>query len=553
MDISCRPCPCPGTIDSGHSYAQRCSLDPLTLDVVCECSKGYAGPRCDSCAENYFGTPEVQTGRCVLCDCSNNTDPNRHGNCNPHTGRCLQCLYNTDGPNCEICKSDFYGDALRQDCKECRCNVLGTDPRSGPCDHVTGQCACLPNVVGQYCDSCDINHWRIASGEGCDPCDCDAVGSFSDKCNEFDGTCECRPGFGGRQCNQCETNYWGDPNVECRPCECDSIGSSTQQCDRDTGACICYNGIGGSKCDHCDRGYVGFAPNCSPCGECFENWDRVLNELGNRTDYVIDSASQIQKVGTTGIYSQEFEAMEESLGQVEQLVSKTSVQVEDLDELFEVANELNNTVFFSNVLLEEIDNFQETVSQRVSLGDVALQNMRNRTLNLILAAAELKENATVLQEADVYGALNVTHQMAEQSAQAEATADGSSNVLADAERYRKNTESLLAKTAVSFTDMLDKNRNSLEELGKKLSNFSQLIPELNFDMCGKRVQECDSLCGGAGCNLCGGLSCDAGAVTEAERALDLAKQRSSSIKKQKDEIEQLLRTVSVFTLYSFIL
>ncbi|XP_048511148.1 laminin subunit beta-1-like [Athalia rosae] len=541
VDIPCRSCPCPGTIDSGHSYAESCSLDPVTQDVVCECHAGYAGSRCEICADNYFGNPDVQTGSCVPCDCSNNTDPRRSGNCNPHTGRCLQCLYNTDGPNCQICKAGFYGDAFEQDCRECNCDVLGTDQRAGPCVHRTGQCPCLPNVVGQRCDACAENHWRIASGEGCDPCDCDGIGSVSDRCNEYDGTCECKPGFGGRRCNQCQANYWGNPNLECRPCECDVTGSSTEQCDRETGACVCHDGIGGDKCDHCDRGYVGFAPNCSPCGECFENWDEILVGLANQTRDLVDSASRIQDVGTTGAYGQEFEDMEEALNQVEGLVGNTSVKNEDLQGLLDIARELNDTLLFAVPALDELDEFQEAIGRRISLGDVALQNMRNRTSSLIQAAFELQGNATALQEADLYGALNVTHQMAEQSRLAEALAESSTSVLADADRYHKNTENFLTKSSTSFIDMFNENEDSLEKLDNKLTQFNELIPGMNLDICGKRVEECDELCGGAGCGFCGGHSCDAGAVTDSERALDLAKQRSLGLKKHKDEGEQLLR------------
>ena len=136
------------------------------------------------------------------------------------------------------------------------------------------------------------------------------------RCNPFDGTCECRPGFGGRRCNECQANYWGNPNVECRACECDPIGSASQQCNRETGACVCHKGIGGHKCDQCDRSYIGYAPNCSPCGECFDNWDLILDGLKNKTNYVIEEASTIQKVGTTGVYSQEFDDMVNSLDQV---------------------------------------------------------------------------------------------------------------------------------------------------------------------------------------------------------------------------------------------
>lgn len=103
-------------------------------------------------------------------------------------------------------------------------------------------------------------------------------------------------------CNECQLNYWGDPNTKCFPCECDIDGSAKQQCDRKTGVCTCYKGIGGEKCDQCDRGYIGQAPTCSPCGECFDNWDLILHDLKNKTKLVIDEASRIQKVGTTGVY-----------------------------------------------------------------------------------------------------------------------------------------------------------------------------------------------------------------------------------------------------------
>lgn len=43
IDIPCRPCPCPGTSESGHSFASRCALDPKTKDVYCECQEGYKG------------------------------------------------------------------------------------------------------------------------------------------------------------------------------------------------------------------------------------------------------------------------------------------------------------------------------------------------------------------------------------------------------------------------------------------------------------------------------------------------------------------------------
>lgn len=114
VDIPCRPCPCPGNAESGHSFADRCSLDFITKDVLCECKIGYSGSKCEVCADNYYGNPEVPGGSCQPCDCNNKIDMLRPGNCDPHTGKCLQCLLSTAGDHCEYCKAGYFrlGDDL---------------------------------------------------------------------------------------------------------------------------------------------------------------------------------------------------------------------------------------------------------------------------------------------------------------------------------------------------------------------------------------------------------------------------------------------------------
>lgn len=75
---------------------------------------------------------------------------------------------------------------------ECVCNSLGTEQQhcnssDCQCDQATGQCSCLPNVIGQNCDRCAPNTWQLASGTGCQPCGCNAEHSFGPSCNEVRG------------------------------------------------------------------------------------------------------------------------------------------------------------------------------------------------------------------------------------------------------------------------------------------------------------------------------------------------------------------------------
>ncbi len=75
------------------------------------------GLRCSVCADNFYGNPEIPGGKCLACDCSNNWNFNDTGNCDASTGKCLKCLFNTEGDRCEICKSGYFGDAINDHCK----------------------------------------------------------------------------------------------------------------------------------------------------------------------------------------------------------------------------------------------------------------------------------------------------------------------------------------------------------------------------------------------------------------------------------------------------
>lgn len=68
---------------------------------------------------------------CIPCQCHKNVDLNAVGNCDPVSGQCLRCLYNTTGEHCERCRPGFYGDALAPDPARKCARTYG--PKGWPC------------------------------------------------------------------------------------------------------------------------------------------------------------------------------------------------------------------------------------------------------------------------------------------------------------------------------------------------------------------------------------------------------------------------------------
>lgn len=56
------------------------------------------------------------------------------------------------------------------------------------CQRSSGQCQCLPNVMGLSCDHCAPDHWNLAAGAGCEACGCDPNNSVTSSCNEVAAT-----------------------------------------------------------------------------------------------------------------------------------------------------------------------------------------------------------------------------------------------------------------------------------------------------------------------------------------------------------------------------
>nr|XP_054604109.1 laminin subunit alpha-2 isoform X1 [Nothobranchius furzeri] len=330
----CQPCACPLSIPS-NNFSPTCRLGEQG-EVLCDqCRPGYAGPRCDRCANGFYGQPSIPEGSCQPCDCTGNLDLSLPGSCDPITGQCLRCRQGYGGDTCEICVDGYYGDAvIAKNCTPCQCHSNGSV--SEVCNRESGQCQCRENVVGRQCDKCMPNCWWDAEHQECFPCMCSPLGSASQRC-DTEGHCTCRPGFMGRRCDLRRLGYerretrrpveripleavqqrWrgasrvgGCPRGAykpqtgpethglatggvCVPCHCNSYGSKSFDCD-ELGQCRCQPGISGAKCDRCSRGFFNFqeggctACQCSHVGNnCDANTGQCTcppNTIGERCD-----------------------------------------------------------------------------------------------------------------------------------------------------------------------------------------------------------------------------------------------------------------------------
>ncbi|XP_042651874.1 laminin subunit alpha-2 isoform X2 [Tyto alba] len=306
----CQLCACPLSMPS-NNFSPTCHFDRSHGLICDECPAGYMGPRCERCAEGYFGQPLIPGGSCQPCQCNDNLDFSIPGSCDSLSGVCLICKPGTTGQYCERCAEGYFGDALdARNCQPCHCHINGSF--SEICDSRTGQCECKDNVIGRRCDICKPETFGLQSSSGCIPCNCNSFGSksfdcdgdgqcycqpgvtgkkcdrcahgfynfeeggctpcecshFGNNCDPISGRCICPPNTVGEMCDKCAPNYWGHDIVSgCKPCECSLIGALSSQCDLNTGCCFCRPEFSGDKCTECRLGYWNY-PQCVPC-QCF--------------------------------------------------------------------------------------------------------------------------------------------------------------------------------------------------------------------------------------------------------------------------------------------
>ncbi|XP_060604710.1 uncharacterized protein LOC132757449 [Ruditapes philippinarum] len=104
--LPCHTCPCPKTFSTGSCHFMEGYLHCTT------CKEGYTGNLCHRCANGYYRDHINSPTKCIKCHGCHDITPGLI--CDPFSGKCLNCHYNTTGERCNRCLDGFQGDPLNK-------------------------------------------------------------------------------------------------------------------------------------------------------------------------------------------------------------------------------------------------------------------------------------------------------------------------------------------------------------------------------------------------------------------------------------------------------
>ncbi|XP_075199590.1 laminin subunit beta-4 [Anomaloglossus baeobatrachus] len=528
----CRPCMCPGSPTSKKYFADSCKQNNKTMEVTCNCLEGYTGKNCHECPDGFYGNIE-EGEECLPCQCNNNINVKDPNSCDKITGECLLCMKNTYGPNCESCLPGFFGSGLHQNCTSCVCNPMGTNAQNCSiyeevgecvCDRKTGQCPCLPNVVGISCDKCAPGYWGFSSVKGCQPCNCFLNNSYGNQCNQLTGQCPCKPRYTGTKCKQCEDNYFGSQGHQCIPCKCNQEGSQKTICDKETGLCICKPGVTGRNCDQCASKFKQNFPVCPQCHMCFDQYETQVLNLSTSVHAFVRLAANVGPTRSPTSCSIQISILRDKLSAIEKMFRSPILSPDKYNKVKKYYDSIRQKV--NSIKIPDVRKCNEIEKISKTILDMGKEiDYLFTELNKI---KKKKEKEKTIKVKDIQQSLEVITKHYKTSLSALEKARNASPMIKTAAKTRKNI--------LNELNHLDtKDKQNLEKLNKMKS---LQISKMNEMVCGTVWDfPCDRApCGGALCRdkfgkrKCGGPNCN-GAIQVAKDGLSKANETDTKLKR----------------------
>ncbi|XP_056367162.1 laminin subunit beta-3 isoform X2 [Oenanthe melanoleuca] len=543
----CQRCDCNGHSSSCHFDPELYQASGGASGGVCDhCQHNTEGNNCERCKTNYFRNPRQELSHpeaCLPCECDpDGTVPGSA--CDPGTGRCV-CKDNVQGDRCHLCKPGFaqLAAANPAGCRRCTCNALGTRQDTVPCDGDTGSCFCLPNVVGSDCGQCAAGHWGLASGQGCQPCACHPHGSHSPHCNQFTGQCPCRDGFTGQTCSalgqqQCPARHYRDARGGCTECDCDFQGTEELGCDRATGRCLCRAGVSGPRCDQCQQGHCGSYPGCQLCHPCFHSQGGAVQRLRQRQAGLANATARLPPAAGGSQLGPRLSRALQDLQQARAILGHPAGALQGLAQAGSALAAVREQVRGINPDLHFLD-------------DTASLSRELQALNssLIATSSQYQSKKTQFESSrstDLAGAFQTIRSAYQSSSSAGSLAQGAPGLLAQARESRRSAAGLQRDLAASTARLV--------ALQGQLASAPDLTPAINQVCGGARVEPCTpARCPGLLCprdnsSVCGaGQPCH-GLFPLASGALAAAGQAAkefSSLSARLQDTAQLVKTTEL--------
>ncbi|WAR16688.1 TENX-like protein, partial [Mya arenaria] len=229
----------------GNVCTKTCSVGCMStcnqIDGSCTCKAGWAGDRCDTCADIYMCNEQCRSS-------------------------CLTC---TGDLNCQLCKPGYYGDYCQYICgKGCINDSCDINSESGYCTEcVSGKyglmceqrCPKMCNTCENetYCRSCNEGYFGESCKKSCPD------GCRGNTCRKKDGSCfTCKPGYFGKNCgSKCpESCQVCDQYDSCSECKA-GYSNTQKQCTCRTDICVESEG-----CNSCTN--ISYYANANECCLC---------------------------------------------------------------------------------------------------------------------------------------------------------------------------------------------------------------------------------------------------------------------------------------------